>query len=44
MSRRDATEREPCHLSLIIVVNTAILGIVASLALGAAEVTAHVLT
>ena len=39
-----APEPMPCHLSLIIVVNAAIVGLVATVALSAVEIATHVLT
>ncbi len=40
----DAPEPQHCHLSLIIVVNTAIVGLVATAALSALEIATHLLT
>jgi len=39
----ETTRREPCRLSLIIVVNTAIIGLVATFVIAAVEIGSHLL-
>jgi hypothetical protein len=40
----DAIERSSCHLSLLMVVNTAMVGLVASMVFAAVEIATHVFT